>query len=104
MKKIPKLIDRNGMQIKMPKNREELAALLTKASSEERRQIEDHVLYLQGRPSRMYSDINKFVSNGAAQEVSPINGRQDIVKALADLGAANAKIAYSLMRALEGSR
>ena len=38
------------------------------------------------------------------RSVQVFNARQDIVKALSEIGIANSKIAYSLMRALEFSK
>lgn len=106
-KRIERLIDRDGMQIKMPKNRKELAELLdhqvTNAVRRVRCDAQDEVLYLQGMQSQRYIARNNM--NTAANSVNVItNARPDIIHALADIGMANAKIAYSLMKALEGSK
>ena len=80
MKKI--LIDAHGMQIKLPKTTSDLKDLIVDVVNETRRETMEQM---------------QNVIHGKTN----INPRQDIISALAQLGQANAKIAYSLMKALE---
>jgi hypothetical protein len=101
MKKI--LIDRQGMQIKMPKNRAELAALLDKAVRENKQHIEDHVLYLQGKPNRTYGRSLASVNEAPMQD-APRTGQElkdSVCMTIQRLGDANAQIATSLAKILE---
>lgn len=114
MKKLAKnkWVDHMGHPLKMPKTFQQLAELVRTETFQSAKRAEDHVLYLQGlNKDRFGNRDSSFIGRRPTAMVmedviqQPVgNARQDIVRALADLGTANAKIAYSLMRALEGSK
>jgi len=97
-----KYVDSHGKPLKLPKTLREFSDSLSRAVGNARIRSQDEVLYLQGKQTSRYSQRNDVVGMTAAQNIGEItNARGDIVHALAEIVMANAKIAYSLMKALE---
>lgn len=92
-----------GQPLKMPKSKEELTKLLDEHINVAARRIEDHVLYLQGRPNRTYGSSFASAQASTPQVARPNlqELRVDISMTMQRLAESNAQIATCLANCLD---